>query len=117
VEQVIVVNAVHARMTPHKLTVPSVDVRHRLGDAIAAMEAATLRDALSAEWQGFQAVYTIAPAHNPVGPFDVIGAYDQTSDRHQALAEVIERGYEDARRQFIEPVVGASGEHLQIADA
>jgi hypothetical protein len=29
----------------------------------------------------------------------------------------MERGYEDAYRQFIEPVVGASGEHLHIGDA
>jgi hypothetical protein len=29
----------------------------------------------------------------------------------------MERGYEDAYRQFIEPVVGASGEHLRIGDA
>jgi hypothetical protein len=115
-EQIVIVNAIHPRMTPHMLTSPSSGARHRLGDAIAAMEAATLQDALSAEWQGFQAVFTITPAHNPIGPFDMSGAYDQASDRHQALAELIERGYEDAHRQFIEPVVGASGEHLQIAD-
>lgn len=113
VEQVIVVSAVHARLTPHKLTPPSAGASHRLGDAIAAMEAATLRDALSAEWPGFRAVFTIAPVHNPVGPFDVTGAYDQASDRHHTLAELMERGAEDAHRQFIEPVVGASGEHLE----
>jgi hypothetical protein len=31
----------------------------------------------------------------------------------QPLKELIDRGYEDAYRQFIEPVVGASGEQLE----
>jgi hypothetical protein len=30
----------------------------------------------------------------------------------QPLKELMDRGYEDAYRQFIEPVVGASGEQL-----
>jgi hypothetical protein len=30
---------------------------------------------------------------------------------------LIDRAYEDAYRQFIEPVVGASGEHLTHAGA
>ena len=54
----------------------------------------------------------IRPGHNPVGPLDLAGAYDERSDRHQPLTELVERGYEDAYRQFIEPVVGASGEAL-----
>jgi hypothetical protein len=81
------------------------------------VEVVTLRDALSAEWSGFKALFTIAPAHNPIGPFDTGGAYDHASDRHQSLAELVDRGYEDAHRQFIEPVVGASGDHLEIAAA
>ena len=60
----------------------------------------------------FDSVYLICPAHNPVGVFDVAGAYDDASDRRQDLVELMERAYEDAYRQFIEPVVGASGEHL-----
>src|SRR2546428_324783 len=60
----------------------------------------------------FDAVYLICPAHNPVGPFDFSGAYDEASDRHQTIGELMERAYEDAYRQFIEPVVGASGENL-----
>ena len=57
----------------------------------------------------------IRPAHNPIGPFDVAGAYDEASDRRQDLSELMERGYDDAYRQFIEPVVGASGEQLARA--
>ena len=52
----------------------------------------------------------IRPAHNPVGPLDLDGAFDERSDRRQGLGELLDRGYEDAYRQFIEPVVAASGE-------
>jgi hypothetical protein len=65
----------------------------------------------------FDSVYLVCPAHNPVGPFDCAGAYDEASDRRQDLVELMERAYEDAYRQFIEPVVGASGEHLARATA
>jgi hypothetical protein len=34
-----------------------------------------------------------------------------------AMAELVDRGYEDAYRQFIEPVVGASGERIQPSPA
>jgi hypothetical protein len=79
---------------------------------IAATEAAALRDALEMARLRFDSVYVVCPAHNPVGAFDVTGAYDEASDRRQDVGELIDRGYEDAYRQFIEPVVGASGEHL-----
>ena len=55
-------------------------------------------------------------SHNALGPFDFTGAYDQASDRRQEFVELIDRGYDDAGRQFIEPVVGASGEYLAQAD-
>jgi hypothetical protein len=59
-------------------------------------------------------VYLICPTHNSIGPFDFGGAYDDASDRRQELAELIDRAYEDAYRQFIEPVVGASGEQVGV---
>jgi len=65
----------------------------------------------------FDALYVIQPGHNPIGPYDVEGAYDEASDRRQNLSELVERAYEDAYRQFIEPVVGASGEQLARARA
>ena len=55
-------------------------------------------------------LFTIRPAHNPIGPFDFAGGFDDRSDRSQPLDEMMSQGYEDAYRQFIEPVVGASGE-------
>jgi hypothetical protein len=47
-----------------------------------------------------------------VGPFDVAGAYDEASDRRQDVIELMARAYEDAYHQFIEPVVGASGDRV-----
>ena len=63
----------------------------------------------------FDSVYLIRPSHNPVGAFDVCGAYDEASDRPHGLEELMDGAYEDAYQQFIEPVVGASGEHIARA--
>jgi hypothetical protein len=110
--QVIVVSAVSFVPAPHMLRVPRMDPRSRLGDFQVAAQAAALRDALEIARLRFDSVYVIQPEHNPIGPFDVGGAYDATSDRHQGLAELMSGAYEDAYHQFIEPVVGASGDHL-----
>jgi hypothetical protein len=115
--QAIVVSAVAPAMSPHALRVPRLDLRNRLGDVLAAAESAGLRDAFEMARLRFDSVYVVCPAHNPFGPFDFSGAYDEASDRRQTLMELMEHGYEDAYRQFIEPVVGASGEHLARADA
>jgi hypothetical protein len=61
---------------------------------------------------GVPRVFAIRPVHNPIGPLDFDGAFDDRSDRWQGLAELIHRGYEDAYRQFIEPVLGASGDKV-----
>ena len=37
-----------------------------------------------------RAIFTIRPGHNPIGPFDFGGEYDDRSDRRQPLAELIE---------------------------
>jgi hypothetical protein len=110
--QAIVVTAVAPAAAPHRLRAPRLDVRGRFGEFHCAAEAAALRDALEALTPRFDSVYVIQPGHNPIGPFDVSGAYDEASDRAQQLNELMERAYEDAYRQFIEPVVGASGEQL-----
>lgn len=117
VSQVIVVSAVASTTAPHRLTSQGLDLRHRIGEAAASAEAAALRDAMEQARLRFDGIFPVCPAHNPVGPLDFSGAYDQASDRRQTLAELMERGYEDAYRQFIEPVVGASGDHLSIGDA
>jgi hypothetical protein len=110
--QVIVVSAVAPVPAPHMLRVPRLDPRSRLGEFHVTAEAAALRDALEIARLRFDSVYVISPAHNPIGPFDLRGAYDEASDRRQDLSELMSRAYEDAYHQFIEPVVGASGEQL-----
>jgi hypothetical protein len=112
VTQIVVVSACAPESDPHRLRSAALDPRQRLGEFIVAAEAAALRDALEMARLRFDAVFTIRPAHNALGPFDFDGAYDQASDRRQELTELIALGYEDAGRQFIEPVVGASGEYL-----
>ena len=115
--QVILVSAVAVATGPHRLVSPRLDLHHRIGEFVASAEAAATRDSLEQAKLRFDGLFLICPAHNAVGPFDFTGAYDQASDRRQTLTELMERGYEDAYRQFIEPVVGASGEHLHIGDA
>ena len=116
VAQVIVVSAVASGSKPHHLSATRLDFRHRLGDTLAAAEASSLRDAMEVAQRRFESLYLICPAHNPVSAFDFTGAYDEASDRRQEVTELMERAYEDAYRQFIEPVVGASGEHLTVVN-
>ena len=75
-------------------------------------KSATLRDGLEQFTGRFAGLFVIRPAHNPLGPLDFGGVYDERSDRTHTLGELLDRGYEDAYRQFIEPVVGASGERI-----
>jgi hypothetical protein len=112
VKQAILVSGVAPALEPHRLSSPRLQLQHRLAEFLAAAEAAALRDALEIAQLRFDSVYVIAPSHNPVGVFDVAGAYDEASDRTQTLVELMTRAYEDAYHQFIEPVVGASGERL-----
>jgi hypothetical protein len=110
--QVIVVTAIAPAAAPHRLRALRLDLAGRFGEFQAAAESCALRDALEAVGPRFDSVYVIQPAHNAIGPFDLSGAYDEASARRQDLSELMERAYEDAYRQFIEPVIGASGEQL-----
>lgn len=115
VSQVVVVSAVSPHAQPHRLTAPRLDPRHRLGDFIVAEECAALRDALESSRRQFESVYLVCPYHTAIGPFDFAGVYDEASDRRERLEELMDRGYDDVYKQFIEPIVGGSGE--QIAQA
>ena len=108
VEQVIVVSAAAERPRPHRLNRPSGTLRARVTEHLAEAEASSVRDAVAAHAARFHGVFLIQPEHNPVGPFDFSGAYDERSDRFQRVEELVDRGYEDAYHQFIEPVVGAT---------
>lgn len=111
-EQVVVVSAAADPPVAHELLAPRIDAMGRLSEHAASAEAAALRDALRHLPHHFRGVYAVRPPHNPVRPFDLAGVYDERSDRYQTLDELMQRGYEDAYRQFIDPVVGASGERI-----
>ena len=109
-EQLIVVSAAPQAQGPHTLAAARLDGRGRLGDYLQSTEAAVVSDATNTT--GGVRIFTIRPAHNPIGPFDFAGGYDDRSHRRHGLTELVNGGYEDAYRQFIEPVVGASGEQV-----
>jgi hypothetical protein len=110
VQQILVVASAPESAGPHALRAPRVDVHGRIGEYLESSEAAILRDATTTT-AGVR-IYTIRPVHNSIGPLDFAGAFDDRSHREQSLAELMSLGYEDAYRQFIEPVVGASGERV-----
>jgi predicted acylesterase/phospholipase RssA len=114
VQQIVMVSASPESPRPHTLAAPRLDGRARLGEYLQSSEAAAVRDAAQMIAARAPRVFTIRPSHNPIGPFDFGGGYDDRSDRRQALDELMSRGYEDAYHQFIEPVVGASGERVGL---
>lgn len=109
-EQVILVSATPPLERPHALASRRVHPRAWAGEYLASVEAAAVRDATTALFDRFLALFHIQPAHNPLGPFDFGGVYDERSDRRHTLHELMQRGYEDAYRQFIVPVVGNTQE-------
>jgi hypothetical protein len=114
-EQVVIIAAIADPPGPHELRPPRLDGLGRVGEQIASAESAAMTDAIKHLHHRFQSLYLIRPSHNPIRPFDLTGAYDEKSDRVVPLDELMERGYEDAYRQFIEPVLGASGERISRA--
>jgi hypothetical protein len=114
VEQAIIVAAAAEIEGPHALANARLDGRGRVGEYVQTSEVAAVRDGLQSASRRLKRIFMIRPGHNPLGPFDFDGEYDERSDRRQPLSELTARGYEDAYRQFIEPVVGASGEHVGL---
>jgi hypothetical protein len=114
VEQAVIVSAAPELAGPHALAAARLDGKGRVGEYLQSAEASAVRDAtrLAATRVPRMSTFTIRPGHNPIGPFDFGGEYDDRSDRRQPLTELMSLGYEDAYRQFIEPVVGASGERV-----
>jgi Patatin-like phospholipase len=110
VEQILLVSAAPESPGPHALAEARLDGRGRIGEYLQSTEAAIVRDATTTT--GGVRIFTLRPAHNPVGPFDFAGADDDRSHRRQGLDELMSRGYEDAYHEFIEPEVGASGDRV-----
>lgn len=114
VEQVVVVSATAEMRGPHELARPRLDGRGRLGEWVDAAEVTAVRDAVAGVRASGLRVFVVRPSHNAVGAFDVRGGFDDRSDRRQSLTELIARGYEDAYRQFIEPIVAPSGDRVAL---
>jgi hypothetical protein len=110
VEQVILVSSAPESPGPHMLARSRLDGRARAGEYLQSSEAATVRDVTERARDSGPEIYIIRPMHNPIGPFDFAGGFDDRSDRLQPLAELMTLGYEDAYHQFVEPIVGAEAE-------
>ena len=110
-EQVILVTSVAPGSRAHEMSAGRADLRGRAGEPLAAFETASIRDVLEHFSGRFGGLFVIRPLHNPLGPLDFRGVYDERSDRVHTVAELTDRGYEDAYRQFIEPIV-AGGQAL-----
>ena len=112
-QQVILVSALPSAPGPHMLGAGRRDLRGQIGEQLVSIETAAIRDAVSARQGLFEALFEIRPDYNPLGPFDFGGCYDDRSDRRQTLAELVDRGYEDGFKMFVDAVVGASGELME----
>lgn len=112
VQQVILVSAQPPLSGPHALEGQRRDSRGRIGESLQSIEAASVRDAIGSRARLFQAFFEIRPVHNPLGPFDFAGSYDERSDRAWTLVDLMDRGFDDGYRQFVNPVVAPGGEEM-----
>jgi hypothetical protein len=55
-------------------------------------------------------LYVVRPERRVLGPLDLDGAQDPATEVVETPAELLEIGYRDAYRQFVEPVVGGAPE-------
>lgn len=107
IEQIVIVSASAPAAAPHAMRARPGDLRARMGEMARSIETSVLQDAWTAATARFSGVFLVRPDHNPIGPFDFAGAYDESSDRRRTVAELVQQGYADAYREFIEPVVAA----------
>ena len=112
IEQIILVSPAPPAAVPHGLRSTPIDLRARTGEVLRSIETAALHDAWRIARTRFSGVFVIRPDHNPVGPFDFTGTYDEGSDRMRTPGELLKQGYQDTYRQFIEPIV-ATGEQVE----
>jgi hypothetical protein len=113
VEQVILIGAAAPPSVPHALREAPLALRARVGEVLRSIETSAMQDAWQLAATRFSGVFVIRPDHNPIGPFDFDGAYDRASDRVRRLDELMKQGYDDAYRQFIEPIA-AAGERVAV---
>ena len=70
-------------------------LRGRIGEQVRSVETAAVDDvcALAARATS-RGMFVVRPVHNPIGPFDFAGVYDEASDRHRPVAELVQQGHE-----------------------
>jgi hypothetical protein len=56
------------------------------------------------------ALYVVRPERRPFGPLELEGAQDPATEARATAADLMDLGYRDAYRMFVEPVVGAAPE-------
>jgi hypothetical protein len=112
VEQIVLVSDAPEPSRPHSLPPERLEGRARIGEYLRSFEAAVVDDVIRQSGRSTPRLFVIRPSHNPIGPFDFAGVFDVVSDRWATLHELMGRGYEDAYRLFIEPMVGGSGERV-----
>lgn len=105
IEQIVLIGASPPPAQPHAMRPRPVDFSGRLGELMRSIEGAALTDAASMAMSRLGQVFVIRPDHNPIGPFSFAGVYDETADRQRSIAELIEQGYADAYRHFIDVAV------------
>ena len=110
VEQVIVISPAPPPATPARAArARPIDLRARIGELVRSLETARAgRRARRSRVGRFASVFVVRPDHNPIGPFDFAGVYDEASDRQRTVSELIEQGHADAYHHLIEPIVSAT---------
>ena len=56
------------------------------------------------------------PERRPFGPLELEGAQDPATEARATTADLIDLGYRDAYRMFVEPVVGAAPDPRRRAE-
>lgn len=106
-EQAIIVSAAPPPAGPHQLRAVTADLAGQTGELLRGIETGALAEAERVARARFASCFVIRPSYNPIGPFEFSGTDDEASDRRMTLAELMERGYQDAYHQFVEPVYKA----------
>jgi hypothetical protein len=62
-------------------------------------------------------IWVVRPERRILGPLEYDGSHDPATEVEQGMGDLIEQGYRDAYRLFVEPVVGAAPEPDPPRDA
>ncbi|ODS55449.1 MAG: hypothetical protein ABS36_09805 [Acidobacteria bacterium SCN 69-37] len=108
VEQIILIGPAPRAARPHGIRATPIGLRARMGELVRSLESAALTDAVAVAASRCSSVFVVRPDHNPIGPFDFAGVYDESSDRLRTVAELMQQGYADAYHRLIEPMVAAA---------